>query len=199
MYRIIAPLTLGSQSPRRKELLAEVGLHPTVPSNLSDVEINSGGDIVQLTLTNTVRKFMVLAQTTSDWILTADTMVSLGDKVLGKPADNIEAYQILNALSNKSHQVVTGYTIGQGGQSRPSFLRYVTTEVKFRELSHDEIADYVATGDSLDKAGAYSIQGDAAKFVEFVNGSVSNVIGLPLFETTIDLLRLGIIAFAGEN
>jgi len=113
-----------------------------------------------------------------DVLLAADTLVALGDRVLGKPGTKEEAFAMLKTLSGRAHQVYTGVALyGAGGKKK---VEAVETRVHFRELTDAEINEYIATGEPFDKAGAYGIQGQASKFVLKLEGSLTNVIGLPM-------------------
>jgi septum formation protein len=126
-----------------------------------------------------------------DLVLGADTAVVLAGEVLGKPRDGADAARMLRALSGTVHEVLTAVCLRRGG-ARPLELEdVVATEVSFAPLSEEEIAWYVGTGEPLDKAGAYAIQGAGGAFVRSVRGSVSNVVGLPLAETAALLRRAG--------
>jgi septum formation protein len=121
-------------------------------------------------------------------VLAADTVVVLEAAILGKPRDEEDARRMLRALSGRRHEVMTGVCATRGGREE---VLAVTTEVRFARLSEERIAWYVGTGEPLDKAGAYAVQGVGSALVEGVRGSVSNVIGLPLAETLSLLARLG--------
>ena len=125
-----------------------------------------------------------------DVVLGADTVVALDEKILGKPHDEFEAEEMLKALSDRSHQVYTGVALlnGLGDKTCAAIM----SEVCFRNLSIDEIRDYIATGEPMDKAGAYGIQGHAAKFVGYYEGSLTNIIGLPMEYVTERLNMWGI-------
>jgi len=111
----------------------------------------------------------------------ADTVVVLDDRIMGKPVDEEQAFEMLAALSGRTHEVITGITVCdlKNGECQS---RSVCTEVLFKELSDREIRDYIATGCPMDKAGAYAIQGGAVHFIRSINGSYTNVIGLPMTE-----------------
>jgi septum formation protein len=121
-------------------------------------------------------------------VLAADTVVALGRRTLGKPADEAEAAAFLALLSGRRHRVITGVALRRGGRG---WSRAVETAVRFKRLSRAEIAVYLASGEWRGKAGGYAIQGRAAAFVPWIGGSYSNVVGLPLTET------LGLLAAAG--
>lgn len=118
-------------------------------------------------------------------VLAADTTVVLDGQILGKPADEAEAESMLSRLSGREHEVITGVAIRKGAEV---YASTVTTRVNFAEVSADERASYIASGEPMDKAGAYGIQGYGEIFVAGINGSYSNVVGLPLRET-VELLR----------
>jgi len=120
--------------------------------------------------------------------LAADTLVVLGDTALGKPRDHAEARAMLEALSGAVHEVITGFVVARGVRRRSGAVR---TRVRFRTLSDFEIARYVASGDADDKAGAYAIQGEAGAFVDRVEGSYPNIVGLPLAEVLAAIEVLG--------
>jgi septum formation protein len=121
-------------------------------------------------------------------VLGADTTVAVDGRILGKPADDGEAAEMLAALSGRQHEVLTALTVKSGSRLESAIS---VSEVRFKTLSKEEIARYVATGDWQDKAGAYGIQGHAARFVAELRGSFSGVVGLPLYETAQLLDRIG--------
>ena len=125
-------------------------------------------------------------------ILTADTVVVLGETILGKPATDEDSLDMVTSLSGRTHNVITCYCL-RDTSSGESSIRQVSTDVIFRSLSPEEICAYVATGEGRDKAGAYAIQGRAAGFVRRVHGSYSSVVGLPLAELVEDLRDFGIL------
>ncbi len=124
-----------------------------------------------------------------DVIVAADTIVWLGDRVFGKPKDEREAADMLRALSGRAHEVFTGVSVIRGGKE---LTRAVRSEVRFRPLSEREIAAYIATGEPMDKAGAYGAQGKAALFVESITGDFFNVMGLPLCTLGLMLREQGV-------
>ena len=124
-----------------------------------------------------------------DVIVAADTIVWLGDRVFGKPKDEREAAGMLRALSGRAHEVFTGVSVIRGGKE---LTRAVCSEVRFRPLSEREIAAYIATGEPMDKAGAYGAQGKAALFVESITGDFFNVMGLPLCTLGLMLREQGV-------
>jgi septum formation protein len=178
-------LTLASQSPRRRELLALLGIDPEVRPAHTDETVRPGE-----TPESYVRRVAADKATAvpGELVLGADTAVVLGHEVLGKPRDDEDARRMLRALSGRVHRVLTGVCLRRGGAQPLLRDRLVSTEVFFAPLSGAEVDWYVATGEPLDKAGAYAVQGAGGLFVREVRGSVSNVVGLPLHETA-ELLR----------
>ncbi len=178
-------LVLASQSPRRRELLALLGIAPLVRPAYTDETVRPGE-----TPESYVRRVAAEKATAvpGELVLGADTAVVLGYEILGKPRDGEEARRMLRALSGRVHRVLTGVCLRQGGPAPAVRDRLVSTDVVFAPLSASQIDWYVATGEPLDKAGAYALQGAGGLFVREVRGSVSNVVGLPLHETA-ELLR----------
>jgi septum formation protein len=132
----------------------------------------------------------VAAATNGRFFVGADTVVVLDDGILGKPADEADAYRMLSALSGRNHEVITGFTVFDK-VSGIHVSRCVRTEVTFKEIGEAEIRVYIATGCPMDKAGAYAVQGGAAHFVRAICGSYTNVVGLPMTELYETLLQLG--------
>ncbi|MGI6236528.1 MAG: Maf family protein [Candidatus Excrementavichristensenella sp.] len=171
-------LYLASSSPRRRELLEGMGIEYVLRAVPTDEETNAPPREAVAVLAR--RKAEAAAMgLTEGLVLGADTLVALSGKAMGKPRDAGEACAMLEALSGKAHQVYTGVCLVDAatGISRVEVAR---TDVYFRDLSPEEIRAYVATGESMDKAGAYAIQGGAGKFVERIEGSFRNVMGLPV-------------------
>lgn len=171
-------LFLASSSPRRSELLTKAGYEFTVePANVSE-SILHGTPPMQIVEQLSSRKAQTIAKLhPSDTVLAADTIVVLKGRILGKPKDEEAAKAMLKLLSGNVHQVYTGYTVISG---KKFICGHEVTSVEFYALTPDEIDSYVATGEPLDKAGAYGIQGKAALFVKRVNGDFYNIMGLPI-------------------
>ena len=170
-------LILASGSPRRSEILKNAGYEFVVKPTSADESLPGGilpEDAVKLL---SERKADAAKIECSDVVLSADTVVALGDRILGKPSDKAEAFSMLRSLSGKTHSVYTGVTIKSAEKKR---VFAVKTDVLFYPLTDDEINAYIATGDPFDKAGAYGIQGRAAVFVEKIDGDYYSVVGLPL-------------------
>ncbi len=170
---------LASGSPRRQELLHLLGCEFEVC--VSHAEEITGADILpaKLVLQNAEAKATEVAARRPELpVLGADTVVALGRRIYGKPGSRAEAEEMLHSLSNCTHQVFTGVVFVWHGES---FQAVETTEVSFGPMSDDEISAYVAGGEPMDKAGAYAIQGQAEAFIRGIQGSWSNVVGLPLY------------------
>ena len=170
-------LILASQSPRRKELLGLFHIPFTV--RVADIDETMDGTKSPYDEVARVSRLKALAipREEGDVVIAADTIVVCQGRVLGKPHTEAEAVQMLSLLSGRDHQVMTGMTVLAGGQAQT-----VTevTDIHFRPLSQKEIAAYVASGEPMDKAGAYGIQGGAALFCEKMVGDYYNVMGLPV-------------------
>jgi septum formation protein len=173
-------LILASASPRRAELLKQVGIpfRQVVSGVSEDMEVPAEPQAHVLELSR--RKAQdVASRLSSGVVLGADTVVVLDGEILGKPADKREAAEMLRRLSGRTHQVCTGLTLIDAAQD-VSVSHVEVTEVTFSRLSEEEIAEYVATGEPLDKAGAYGIQGKGAVLVSGIKGCYYNVVGLPM-------------------
>ena len=170
-------LILASASPRRKELL---GLF-RVPFEIRVADIDETMDPQKSPFDEVARvsrlKALAVARQSGETVIAADTIVVCEGKVLGKPHNAQEASEMLHLLSGRDHQVMTGVTVA-GGAGVKTFTE--VTDLHFRELSDQEIEDYIATGEPMDKAGAYGIQGGAALFCQRLVGDYYNVMGLPV-------------------
>jgi septum formation protein len=178
-------LTLASRSPRRRELLAQLGIPLAVLPAETD-ETPAAGEPPRDYVLRVARE--KAAAVTGETVLGADTSVVLDGAILGKPRDDAEARQMLRSLSGRSHQVLTGVCVRRRAREE---VAVATTTVRLAPLSDGLIAWYVRSGEPFDKAGAYAVQGLAGAFVTEVEGSISNVVGLPLAETLALLARLG--------
>lgn len=172
-------LVLASQSPRRKELLGVLGLEFTTISPEIDESAFDGLPAEELVGTLSREKALWVAQKgpAGALVIGADTVVVRDGQVLGKPGDRLEAEEMLTSLSGRTHQVFTGVTLCQGDKI---LTQVEQTQVTFRNLSWEEIAQYVSTGEPMDKAGAYGIQGLGSLLVAGIAGDYHNVVGLPL-------------------
>ena len=184
-------LVLASASPRRAELLDQIGVVPNliVPPNIDETVITGESPRHLVSRLSVNKAIWVSEKHSGSIILAADTIVACGRRILSK-AENLEqARNFLNLLSGRRHNVISGLAIISPNGSLHK--RIVETRVNFKRLSPTELDLYLKSGEWEDKAGAYAIQGSAAKFVKSINGSYSNVVGLPLFETAQLLEGLG--------
>lgn len=175
------PIILASNSPRRRELLRQIGVVFTSDPADVDERILPGEGAEAYALRVALDKARVAAGRTGNGIvIAADTIVVLGDTILGKPADAPDAERMLNMLSGRMHRVVSGLAVvdAKTGRTRTGTA---STMVWFRDLTPAEIRSYVMTGEPLDKAGAYGIQEKGALLVEKIEGCYFNIVGLPLF------------------
>jgi len=182
-------LILGSASPRRSELLAQIGViaDKIIPADIDETPQKGErprpyADRMALT------KSKAINVEDSDLVLTADTIVSAGIRILGKPKSEAEAVEFLTLLSGRRHRVTTAVTLRKDDQI---WSRNVTTSVKMKNLSDFEISSYIRSQEWRGKAGGYAIQGIASVFIPFISGSYSNVVGLPLTETANLLIGAG--------
>ena len=185
---------LASRSPRRQELLAQIGVKFEVMATDVDESVADGES------PRAYVERLARAKAEAGWrrverenlprapVLGADTTVAVDGRILGKPADDREAAEMLATLSGRLHEVLTAVAVKHGSQLESAVS---VSEVRFKALTKEEIERYVATGECEDKAGAYGIQGQAARFVADLHGSFSGVMGLPLYETAQLLDRIG--------
>lgn len=182
-------LILASRSPRRRELLAALGIPLEVRPAETDEAVHPG-ERPEAYVARVARE--KARAVSGEVVLAADTAVVVGEEILGKPADGADAARMLRALSGTTHRVLTSVCV-RCAAPPPGLDRevVVSTQVRFRPLSEEQIAWYVATGEPLDKAGAYAVQGVGGALVESVVGSVSGVVGLPLAESLALLAEVG--------
>jgi septum formation protein len=187
-------LVLASASPRREELLARLGIRFTVqPSRIP--EIHPPGPPAEALAAVALDKARAVARLWTAGpavVLGADTEVVLDGRYLGKPRDAADAVRILTALSGRTHEVITGVALVETPSGREETAA-VTTRVTMIGATHEEIAAYVATGEPFDKAGGYAVQGQGGRLVARVDGSLTNVVGLPLETTKVLLERWGLL------
>lgn len=191
-------LILASGSPRRRELLERVGLtdFTVCPADIDEV-VEPGLTPQETVLSLSQQKARAVWETHPHaLVLAADTIVCLDRRILGKPHDRQEAVQMLRALSGRSHQVCTGFTLLREGQAESGCEESL---VLFRDLSQEEISAYVATGEPMDKAGAYGIQGLGALLVQGIRGDYYNVMGLPLCRLGVAFKNFGIELMTGKK
>lgn len=173
-------IVLASTSPRRFRLLKNLGLKINVIRSRVRESKFSADNPVKLAKTLALAKAQDVARSIGEGLVVgADTIVVLRGKILGKPRDEREAKTMLKELSGRTHEVITGIAVVEASTGRKT-VDCVRTKVKFRRLMEREISSYVASGEPLDKAGAYGIQGRAGVFVEKIEGCYYNVVGLPL-------------------
>ena len=170
-------LILASQSPRRKELLGLLGIPFTIQVSRADETMEPGKSPARQVAEVSRRKALAAVVSVEDVVIAADTIVVCDDEILGKPKDRTDAVRMLKMLSGRTHQVMTGMTVRHGSQL---YSCTEITDVTFRELSGREIERYADSGEPMDKAGAYGIQGGAAVFAEKLCGDYYNVMGLPV-------------------
>ncbi len=196
-----APLILGSASPRRREILTYLGVPIRVlPADVPE-EVHAGeapAAYLERIVRDKLRAVLGRLRAESSpeavsGVLVADTIVLLGERILGKPRDVAEAVELLIALCGREHRVFTRYALSRAHDAAPLVERSVESRVWLREASNDEITRYAETGEGLDKAGAYAVQGVGAFLVRRIEGSYSNVVGLPACEVVEDLLKSGLL------
>jgi nucleoside triphosphate pyrophosphatase len=184
-------LILASESPRRYELLKQVGLHfDVIPSGIEEDYIKGESPRKHVLRLAEAKALDVGNQHPDRWIIAADTIVYVDHSILGKPKNREEAKKMLRRLSGKEHRVLTGFSVrhlerGKGDQEA------VQTAVKVKKLTQAEMEWYVETGEPFDKAGGYAVQGMGSFMIESIKGSYTNVVGLPIYELIQMLSRLG--------
>jgi septum formation protein len=188
----VPSLVLASSSPRRAALLSEGGFEFEVASPRVTEKFSTSLTLREVALWNAIRKGLSIAQTRPDAVvLAADTLVALDDRIIGKPADLSEAAQILQRLSGRTHQVCSAVAIYQQTLGK-SAIFHESSRVSFRRLSDAMIQSYLAKVDPLDKAGAYAAQGSGAEIIAKIEGSFTNVVGLPMEKTVAELAKFRI-------
>jgi len=186
-------LLLASNSPRRRELLREAGfdfeiLAPKVAERF-DVDLT----LRELTAFNAMRKAMATARLRpKNIVLAADTLVAVDNHVLGKPKDKNDAVAMLQRLSGRAHEVCTSVFICHLAEAKSTSFHEIS-RVQFCQLSRDRIDNYLARVDPLDKAGAYAAQGFGSEIIEKIDGSFTNVVGLPMGKTIVALAEFGVV------
>jgi len=194
-------IVLASASPRRRELLQSVGIPFAVVPSRAPEEVLPGETPEEHVLRLSKDKAREVAdrpEVPGRWFIGSDTIVLRDDAILGKPKDTADAALMLRSLSGRSHRVLTGYAVFDR-RSGATVAGVVSTLVRFKELTEEEIAGYIATGEPLDKAGAYAIQGIGAFMVLGIEGSYTNVVGLPLCEVVEVLERLGAVRLFSDS
>ena len=185
-------LVLASGSPRRAALLSEGGFKFEIASPRVAEKFDAALTLRELTLWNAIRKGMSIAQMRPDAVvLAADTLVAMENQVIGKPADLNEAAQMLGRLSGRTHEVCSAVAIYQQTSGRSDVFHDVS-RVRFHRLSNATIKNYLAKVGPLDKAGAYAAQGSGAEIIAKIEGSFTNVVGLPMEKTVAALAKFGV-------
>ena len=188
-------LILASGSPRRKELMEQVGLKFKVcVSRSNEITSRTKPDEVVKDLSYEKARAVYEDGHRDDIVIGADTIVYMGESILGKPKNEKQCRQMLEELSGRSHYVYTGVTILWTDNGTPHVLSFTEmTKVRLHKLTDSEIDEYIAMGESMDKAGAYGIQGSFAKFIEGIEGDYNNVVGLPVARLYQELKKHGFI------
>ncbi|MGA2367621.1 MAG: Maf family protein [Dehalococcoidia bacterium] len=192
-------IVLASSSSRRKELLETLGLKFTVDA--AEIEEDIGRKLKPADLVKTISLEKATAAATrhpDSIVIAADTFGVLGDKLLGKPRSSAEAVAMLRMMSGRCHSVLTGFTILDSRAGR-TVSKVVETRVYFKRLNDEDIQNYVWSGEPLDKAGAYAIQGSGSSLIERIDGDYYNVIGLPLYALVSELKKFGVILPGGVS
>ncbi|QTN34829.1 Maf family protein [Cognatishimia activa] len=182
-------LILGSGSPRRRELLAQIGVTPDDirPPDIDETPLK--GELPKPYCSRIAReKALATEAGDADVVLCADTTVALGRRILGKPADAGQAAEFLISLGGRRHKIITNVVVRKGADV---WQRDVVSEAKMKRLSDDELNAYLASGDWQGKAGGYAIQGPAGAFIPWISGSFTGIVGLPLAETAALLQAAG--------
>jgi septum formation protein len=192
-------LILASKSARRRYLLKQAGLSfSVIPSNFDEnsVPLTDPHNYVKILAESKAKEISEIYP--ESWVIGADTVVVIGGQILGKPLSRSDARAMLRSLSGQKHLVLTGYCICCKGKNR-FFSETVGTEVLFKNLTDEEIEWYIHTKEPFDKAGAYAIQGLGTFIVKSINGSYTNVVGLPVCEVIEILIKEGVISFESNH
>jgi septum formation protein len=190
-------LILGSASPRRQALLAQIGLRPDaiIPPVIDETPLK--GELPRAYCARIARaKTLAIAAAPGDMVLCADTTVALGRRILGKPDDKAQATQFLLALGGRRHQVITAIALKYGDQI---WTREVVSQVKMKRLSELELKSYLDSNEWQGKAGGYAIQGMAEAFIPWISGSFSAIVGLPVAETAALLATAGYPVYGAKE
>lgn len=194
LFKTLEPLILASNSPRRKTFLKDAGLEFSIQVEEIDEVIDSGESADTFVARMAKQKGEKISEQYKDhWVVSADTIVVDRNGVLGKPTDESHAVSMLLCLSGNTHNVKTAFCLSNW-HSDVSYCEVVDTEVTFTNFSEDFARSYVATGEPMDKAGAYGIQNLGGMFVKKINGSYSNVVGLPMAELMATLIKYNVIS-----
>lgn len=189
---------LASRSPRRRYLLEQAGLSfSVIPSSIDETSVPISSPEIYVKVLSEAKAHNVSEKYPEKWVIGADTIVVKDRTILGKPDSIVEARTMLKQLSGQTHEVFTGYSICCK-KKRRKFSETVKTEVLFKDLSDQEIEWYIHTAEPFDKAGAYAIQGLGTFLVKRINGSYTNVVGLPVCEVIEFLIKQGVLGRSPE-
>ncbi len=182
-------IILASKSPRRKEILETMGVQFEIDVADVDESVDACLSPVEAVCEISKRKAQKIAERHGDdgIVISADTVVVIDGKIIGKPKDKEDAFCILKNLSGRTHEVYTGFTVCGNGKTKTDFE---VTKVHFKELCDDDIRRYVATGEPMDKAGAYGIQQKGNLFVDYIHGDYYNVVGFPISKICVTIREL---------
>jgi septum formation protein len=192
-------LILASKSPRRRYLLKQAGISfSVIPSSIDESSVPVSSPETYVKALSEAKADNVSIKFPEKWVIGADTIVLKDGAILGKPGSKAEARAMLKQLSGQTHQVLTGYAIYCKAKNR-KFSETVKTQVLFKSLTDKEIEWYIHTKEPFDKAGAYAIQGLGTFLVKSINGSYTNVVGLPVCEVIEFLIKEGVLGFNVSN
>jgi len=192
-------LILASKSPRRRYLLTQAGLSfSVIPSSIDETSVPISSPETYVKALSEAKAENVSIKYPEKWVIGADTIVLKDDTILGKPDSKAQARAMLKQLSGQTHQVLTGYAIFCKSKNR-KYSETVETQVLFKSLTDKEIEWYINTKEPFDKAGAYAIQGLGTFLVKSINGSYTNVVGLPVCEVVEFLIKEGVLGFNVSN
>lgn len=193
MFITTKPLILASTSPRRQAFLHQLGILFTVETGNIDESTDPGENPVDYVARMAHQKYSEISgRFPSSWVLAADTTVFLGSVILGKPTNENEAVEALRFLRNRSHYVATAFVLGCQ-EKKERYEQTVHSKVFFGSFSEDMLHAYINSGEPFDKAGSYGIQGKGSILVEKIEGSYTNVVGLPTCEVVAALIKYGIV------
>jgi len=185
------PLILASISPRRKAILEQIGIPFEIVGSMVEETLYEGLQPEDIVCQMAILKAKSVQYVKKNrWILGADTIVVMNKKVFGKPKDSLDCHDMLLRLRGKNHRVITGFCIFNPGGKKVHH-EAVITKVKIKEISESEIEAYIKTGEPFGKAGGYAIQGIGSFMIEYINGSYTNVVGLPVCEVVGALVKCG--------
>lgn len=192
---MLSSFILASASPRRQQLLREIGLQfDVIPGDVNEDFLLDELPVDYVTRMSREKSYAIAEQMPDAWVLGADTIVIINGEVLGKPQTRENAREMLKKLSGREHRVITGFTIVKKS-AQTVVSQVVESSVVFKEIEMDELEWYVTSPEPYDKAGAYAVQGMAGYFVKEIHGSYTNVVGLPLTEVVTVLKEVGAVSF----